>query len=354
MTDENTRSSRRKFLITAATGAAGVLAATTIGDHDRPPPQDKDVTADAPGSAALAFPKAAAMIIGGGDQQWTIDELRAGIATMTPDQCDSKNLFRRMIALSPRQPPVVEFITNASKHFATETGEQYQMIFKRLGAKEANFIDSRDPQKMNDPAIVARLKRADIVFITGGDQTDLEKIFRNSKALQCLRQRYIHDSGFVYAGSSAGAMIVSQDMIDGDPKMKNTPPLMNVGFGFLPVIVDTHVNGKAREQRLMHAVAGHPGSIGLGLDNGTSIIIRNGEAEVCGPGRVLVVRHREAKLALDAGRKITLAELPGCQQFEAQGMDAFCYRKGEHFGLDAYARIPGTTAPAPALSQNFP
>jgi cyanophycinase len=348
--EDNTRIPRRSFLKAAIAGAVGMVAATNVSRHDVP-------VANRPSSATpppIPLPRSCLMLIGGGDQQCTIEELQERIHTMTPDECDSKNLFRKMIALSPRQPPVVEFITNASKVYPMETGKQYQMIFKRLGAKEANYIDSRDPQKMNDPAIVARLRKADIVFITGGDQTDLEKIFRNSKALACLHDRYIHDPNFVYGGSSAGAMIVSHDMIDGNPKIKyTTPPPMNKGFEFLPIIVETHMNGKEREWRILSAVAHLPDNIGIGLDNATAVIIKQGKAEVWGNGRVLVARNAGNDLPLDKAKKVPLSELPHCQRFEGKGIEAFCYRQGEHFNLGAFARVPDTLQ-APVISQRVP
>jgi cyanophycinase len=102
---------------------------------------------------------------------------------------------------------------------------------------------------------------------------------------------------FVLAGTSAGAMCMSEQMISGgsspDALYKDSVH-MREGLGFLnKVIIDTHFIQRGRFGRLTEAVAKHPSLLGLGLAEDTGIIIRNGnECEVIGSGMVIMFDPR--------------------------------------------------------------
>lgn len=144
---------------------------------------------------------------------------------------------------------------------------------------------SNREQVLSDPSLsdlwVERLRKADAVWIAGGDQSRLSERYLgtpiDSELIRLLER------GGVLGGTSAGAAICSQRMISGG----TVQPEFKTGFGFLPgVIIDQHFMAKNRQQRLHRAVADHQGLIGLGLDESTALWIHGANARVIGNGKV--------------------------------------------------------------------
>jgi cyanophycinase-like exopeptidase len=64
-------------------------------------------------------------------------------------------------------------------------------------------------------------------------------------------------------------------------------PLFGTGFSILSdVIIDQHFTARRRQERLTRAVLTHPKLAGLGIDEGTGILFRDGVIEVIGRGDV--------------------------------------------------------------------
>ena len=65
----------------------------------------------------------------------------------------------------------------------------------------------------------------------------------------------------------------------------------SIGFGFLQqVIIDTHFDARGRFGRLVQAIAAQPGSIGIGLDEDTGVVIEKGNrVKAIGSSSVVVV-----------------------------------------------------------------
>ena len=66
------------------------------------------------------------------------------------------------------------------------------------------------------------------------------------------------------------------------------------GLGFLPgVAIDQHLTERGRLPDLTALIRRIPGFVGLGLDEGTALVVQGGTGEVLGRGRVHVVRAAE-------------------------------------------------------------
>ena len=78
--------------------------------------------------------------------------------------------------------------------------------FSALGAR-AEAVMIVDRESAADPALVARLDAADLVYLTGGNPWHLLPALRDTPAHEALRR--LHARGKVVAGSSAGAMALS-------------------------------------------------------------------------------------------------------------------------------------------------
>ena len=105
----------------------------------------------------------------------------------------------------------IVLITTASS-IPKEVGENYIEAFGRLGAHNIDVLDIRDRSDVT-PEMVDHLAKSDGVMISGGNQLRLTTIFGGTDFLQLMKERYWNEAGFVIAGTSAGAMCMSNTMI---------------------------------------------------------------------------------------------------------------------------------------------
>ncbi len=196
------------------------------------------------------------------------------------------------------QEPIVEVITTASS-IPEEMAEIYKEAFRKLGCKKVGHLDVCNREDTEKKQYLDRLVSCNIVMFTGGDQLRLSSIFGGTEFLDILKQRYENEH-FIIAGTSAGAMAMSNTMIHGgnasEAHLKGEVK-MSIGFGFIHnVIIDTHFDKRGRFNRLAQAVASHPGVIGVGLGEDTGIIVSNGnELTAIGSGSITIIDGKNIK-----------------------------------------------------------
>lgn len=168
-------------------------------------------------------------------------------------------------------------------------------LFTRAGARNLTIIHTRDRRLAESDSFATLLRRARGVWFPGGRQWRLVDAYlgtRSERELHALLAR-----GGVVGGTSAGASILASYLVRG-AREGNTimmAPGYEQGFGFLRgVAVDQHVGARKRERDLQQVVAAHPTLLGLGLDEGTAIVVRGDRAEVMGPGLLYVHNGGEA------------------------------------------------------------
>jgi len=144
-------------------------------------------------------------------------------------------------------------------------------------------------------------------MFSGGNQSRLREMFGESDFLDRMMQRYYAEPNFVIAGTSAGAMAMSQHMIRGgsvpDALLKGAVK-MGAGLGLLPAaIIDSHFVKRGRFGRLIESVALHPKLIGIGLGEDTGVLITEGNmVETIGSNLVIIldghkIQHNNAASA---------------------------------------------------------
>ncbi len=98
------------------------------------------------------------------------------------------------------------------------------------------------------------------------------------------------DRNGVIGGSSAGATIQGSFLARGDTK--NNQIMMGdhqEGFGFIKnVAIDQHVLARNRQFDMFDILRNRPELLGIGIDEGTAIIVRGNQFEVMGKSYVLV------------------------------------------------------------------
>ena len=105
----------------------------------------------------------------------------------------------------------IEVITTASV-IPREIGPEYVKAFEYLNAKNVDILTIERREQAADKEVLARLKAADIVMFTGGDQLRLTSILGGTPFHDILLDKY-HNEEFIYAGTSAGAAAASNNMI---------------------------------------------------------------------------------------------------------------------------------------------
>jgi len=207
-------------------------------------------------------------------------------------------LRRILLEAKHQENSRVEVVTTASK-IPKEIGPEYLKALNYLGAKNADVLHLEKREQTNDPEILARLKAADVVMFTGGDQLRLTSILGGTKFHDILLDKY-HNEDFIYAGTSAGAAAASNNMIyqgsSSEALLKGEVKITS-GLGLIDgVVIDTHFVQRGRIGRLFQAVVGNPRTLGIGLGEDTGLLIKNNtEMEAIGSGLVILVDGREIK-----------------------------------------------------------
>ena len=210
-----------------------------------------------------------------------------------------KGILKRILTESKNQlDSRIEVITTASK-IPREVGPEYARAFEYLNAKNVDVLSIERREQASDPEVLDRLKHADIVMFTGGDQLRLTSILGGSPFHDLLLHKYHHEE-FIYAGTSAGAAAASNNMIyqgSSSEAMLKGEVKITSGLGLIDdVIIDTHFVQRGRIGRLFQAVVGNPKTLGIGLGEDTGLLIKNNQhMEAIGSGLVILVDGREIK-----------------------------------------------------------
>jgi cyanophycinase len=192
----------------------------------------------------------------------------------------------------------IEVITTASK-IPKEIGPEYVKALHYLGADNVDVLNIERREEASAPEVLNRLKAADVVMFTGGDQLRLTSILGGTLFHDILLDKY-HNEDFVYAGTSAGAAAASNNMIyqgsSSEALLKGEVKITS-GLGLIDgVIIDTHFVQRGRIGRLFQAVVGNPKVLGIGLGEDTGLLITNNSMmEAIGSGLVILVDGKEIK-----------------------------------------------------------
>lgn len=223
-------------------------------------------------------------------------------------------IWNRFIAASGGPEATIVVVTTAMEDpVPKESGEEKTL--KAYGARHVVALHTRSRREADDPAFSDVLKRAGGVWFSGGRQWR----FVDSYAGTLTEKRFheVLSRGGAIGGSSAGASIQSEYMPRGHP-LGNTVMAAEGyehGFGFLPgCAVDQHFFARHRTADMTGLMNRYPQYLGIGLDEGTAIVVRGSTAEVIGKSRVAFYDAKKPAAGgkdyeeLKAGEKYDLKE----------------------------------------------
>lgn len=281
------------------------------------------------------MPKGKLLIIGGAEDKGPIRN--PPLIKLKNKNYVDYDILGRLILNDGQNDNRIEVVTTASQQ-PLKTGRMYIRSFKRAGFSNVGHISIENKEDLKDPAHVERVRNARVVFFSGGDQYRLTSILLGSEFLHTVIDRYENDPGFVLAGTSAGAMAMSEHMIfyaENNEAMLKGHVKITTGFSLLKnCIVDTHFAKRGRFGRLFQAVLMNTGSFGLGLGEDTGLWIEDGcVAECVGSGMVVVVDSSQV-------RYTNKSDVLNDQPISVENLSVHILTRGDGFELDTHRMIP--------------
>jgi cyanophycinase len=169
--------------------------------------------------------------------------------------------------------------------------------WKARGLKNVVMLHTPDPKVSDTEEFATVLRDATAVWFNGGRQWNLVDSYAGT-----LTYREFHkvlERGGVIGGSSAGATIQGDYLVRGDTSgpdvMMTQEKNHQKGFAFLrKVAIDQHINTRMRWDDLIPVIKKLPNLLGIGLSEGTAIIVKGDTFEVMGKWKVAI--HDNARL----------------------------------------------------------
>lgn len=177
--------------------------------------------------------------------------------------------------------------------------ERVLASWRALGVKNVTMLHTHDPKVADTEAFVASLEHATGVWFNGGRQWNIVDSYAGTRAYRAMHN--VLARGGVIGGSSAGATIQGDYLVRGDTKgpqiVMTEEPDHQAGFGFLRrSAIDQHINTRNRWDDIIPLIQQRPDLLGIGLSEGTAIVVTGDSFEVMGKYMVAVHDNTRAYL----------------------------------------------------------
>jgi cyanophycinase len=227
-----------------------------------------------------------------------------GSGEYLPVMKDIDRYLLESLNLNGRKPRVVCLPTAAGREGDSSVNRWSSMgiqHFRELGA-EVNAVKIIDRDSANDPQWEPLLENADLIYFSGGDPGYLYQTMKGSRAWSAAQRAW--ECGAIYAGCSAGAMILGKRM----PSFRLAGTQEGFGvisatfiiphFDAIPGIWKPIVFGLQRQLK--------KGERMIGVDENTALIGKIGsEWTVKGKGKAHVFT-RGGKMSYADGQSLTI------------------------------------------------
>jgi cyanophycinase len=163
--------------------------------------------------------------------------------------------------------------------------------WKKLGLTNVHMLHTADPKVADTEAFASTLRDAKGVWFNGGRQWNCVDSYANTLTLREFRD--VLNRGGVIGGSSAGATIQGDYLVRGavaGPEIVMAPePEHQHGFAFLRhSAIDQHINTRGRWDDLIPVIKKYPDLLGIGISEGTAIVVTGDRFQVIGKWKVAV------------------------------------------------------------------
>lgn len=246
-------------------------------------------------------------------------------------------ILKRIVEEAGGSQAHIEVITTASM-IPVEVGENYLDAFTKIKCTNVGVMNIRNREDAQNSEYLERIKRCNCVMFSGGNQLRLTAVFGGTEFFKTIKSRYENEADFVVAGTSAGAMAMSNTMIyEGNATKAHLKGEVKIttGLAFMDnVIFDSHFEKRGRFGRLAQAVAANPSCIGIGLGEDTGMLITDGnKMEAIGSGLVMIIDGHEIKHS-------NIADIPDGNPISVENLKVNLCEKGNGYWVIERKFIP--------------
>lgn len=226
--------------------------------------------------SAQLQPKGKLFIIGGGDRPPSLMKKMVAVAGLSATD------YIVVLPMSSAEPDTSVYYFKEDMAPAT-TNRITSFNFKLDDVNKKAWLDS--------------LQNAKLIFITGGDQNRFMEIVLNTPVHKAILKAFTN--GATIAGTSAGAAVMSREMITGNeigadssssPFRKISRKMVEIkeGLGLISTaIIDQHFIKRSRYNRLLSVLAEYPSRVCIGIDEATATIVQGKKITVTGESQVV-------------------------------------------------------------------
>lgn len=207
-------------------------------------------------------------------------ELKLGSLVIVGGGSMPKDVVDRFVELAGgRDARIVVLPTAVPRNEATD---EVPGFLKRTEVASITVLTQRYGE-VEAEAFQSALKSATGVWFGGGRQWNFVDAYEGTTAIELFHD--VLRRGGVIGGSSAGATIQGEFLVRGHP-LGNTVMMAEGyerGFAFFPgVAIDQHFVQRGRQPDLLPVIKRHPKLLGIGIDEGTAVVVTGSKAEVIG------------------------------------------------------------------------
>ena len=274
----------------------------------------------------MSYPKGKLIAIGGAEDKGT--DLEKGEINRSNLNFFELGILHRIVQESGGTAAKIEVITTASM-IPYEVGESYLDAFGKIGCVDISVMHIRTRADALNEEYLERIKNCDTLMFSGGNQLRLSTIFGGTQFLKIILERYQNESGFIIAGTSAGAMAMSNTMIyEGNAAKAHLKGEVKIttGLGCIDdVIIDSHFEKRGRFGRLAQSVSTNPSCIGVGLGEDTGMLITEGnKMEAIGSGCVIIIDGHDIGFS-------NIADIPEGNPYSIENLKVHICEKGNGY-----------------------
>lgn len=275
----------------------------------------------------MQHPRGKLIAIGGAEDKGT-DPEKGELQKLSNLNFIELGILHRIVSESGGPGARIEVVTTAST-IPYEVGENYIDAFGKIGCTDVNVMHIRNRADAVNEDYLERLRNCNTIMFSGGNQLRLSTTFGGTNFLSITLSRYHNEPGFVVAGTSAGAMAMSNTMIyEGNATRAHLKGEVKIttGLGFMDdVIFDSHFEKRGRFGRLTQAIATNPSCIGIGLGEDTGMLVTDGnKMEAIGSGCVIIVDGHDIRYS-------NIADIPDGNPYSIENLKVHVCEKGNGY-----------------------
>ena len=169
--------------------------------------------------------------------------------------------------------------------------DQVLASWRERGVANVSMLHTHDAKLADTEAFSADLAQATAVWFNGGRQWNIVDSYAGPRTYDLFHA--VLEGGGVIGASSAGATIQGEYLVrgatEGSQIVMTDEENHQLGFEFLrKSAIDQHINARMRWDDIIPVIEQQPHLLGIGLSEGTAIIVTGDTFEVMGKWKVAV------------------------------------------------------------------